>query len=198
MIDARPTPETDAIQSLLIGSRDDILVALSRIRKLERERDEAREAKLGLCGLSTKETWRKVCEANALRAHIDELQTLLPDDATIKHGVERLKRERDELAKWKDEQMFVESQWNAQAVAKELGMIVGSDIRKNILPAIRQLKRERDAMLEAIREAHDAIASIHHPLGDETGSSGNPCVGPNPTQGRALAAALAQLKHFLS
>lgn len=126
------------------------MVPSSFVSKLERERDEAREAKLGLCGSSTEETWRKVCEANALRAHIDELQTLLPDDATIKQGVERLKRERDELAKWKDEQMFVESQWNAQAVAKELGLPLGTDIRKNILPAIRRLKRERDELREAL------------------------------------------------
>jgi len=37
----------------------------------------------------------------------------------------------------------------------------------------------------------EAIRAIHKPLGDETETSGNPCVGPKPSQGRALAAALA-------
>lgn len=64
----------------------------------------------------------------------------------------KLERERDELAKWKAEQTYVESQWDAQAVGKELGMTAGTDIRKNILPAIQQLKRERDAMYESIEE----------------------------------------------
>jgi hypothetical protein len=157
MSDTRPTPETDEAE--IVGAGGAPYCLSSFARKLERERDEAREAKLGLCGLSTEETWRKVCEANALRAHIDELQTLLPDDATIQHGVERLKRERDELARWKREQMLVESQWDAQAVAKELGVPTGADIRKNILPAIQQLKRERDAMLEAMAETRKILLS---------------------------------------
>jgi hypothetical protein len=167
MSDTRPTPETDAETAHKNDAYEFVnppewewVVASDFARKLERERDEAREAKLGLCGLSTEETWRKVCEANALRAHIDELQTLLPDDTTIQHGVERLKRERDELARWKREQMLVESQWDAQAVAKELGMPAGADIRKNILPAIQQLKRERDAMLEAMAETRKILLSI--------------------------------------
>lgn len=56
---------------------------------------------------------------------------------------------------------------------------------------------EIEAMRAAIREAHDAIDQIHKPLGDETATSGNPCCGPKPSQGRALAAALAKLKPFL-
>jgi hypothetical protein len=103
-----------------------------------------------------------------------------------------LERERDELAKWKNEQMLVESQWDTQAVAKELGMTAGADIRKNILPAIQQLKRERDeareelarmqtmaagvadilakrdAMLEAIREASVLIADCSGRASDAT------------------------------
>ena len=62
----------------------------------------------------------------------------------------KLERERDELARWKREQIFVESQWDDQAVAKELGMPAGADIRKNILPAIQQLKRERDELRQRV------------------------------------------------
>ena len=63
----------------------------------------------------------------------------------------KLERERDQLQRWKDEQMFVESQWDAQAVGKELGMVAGTDIRRNILPAIVQLKKE-------LQEAHAALS----------------------------------------
>jgi hypothetical protein len=62
----------------------------------------------------------------------------------------KLERERDELARWKREQMLVESQWDAQAVAKELGMPSGADIRKNILPTIQKLKRERDELRQRV------------------------------------------------
>ena len=72
----------------------------------------------------------------------------------------KLERERDEALQWRREQMLVESQWDAQAVAKELGMPAGADIRKNILPAIQQLKRERNAMLEAMAETHKILLSI--------------------------------------
>jgi F0F1-type ATP synthase membrane subunit b/b' len=90
----------------------------------------------------------------------------------------KLERERDELANWKAEQMLVESQWDAQAVGRELGMTAGTDIRKNILPAIQQLKRERDAMLEAIREAAADLQNSRF---------------VTPT----LSAALAKIKPFL-
>lgn len=97
----------------------------------------------------------------------DALISRMSDDGLDLHDREdelkdhafKLERERDELAKWKDEQTYVESQWNEQAVAKELGLPLGTDIRKNILPAIQQLKSERDAMLEVIREAGVLIAN---------------------------------------
>ena len=82
----RPTPETDAAyQGLNFG-----MVVVSR--KLERERDEARE-------------------------QVRQLQA------------------------WKDEMLFVESQWDLQAVGRELGLPLGSSIRSGILPAILKLKK---------------------------------------------------------
>ena len=61
----------------------------------------------------------------------------------------------------------------------------------------RQLERENAAMSEVIKEAYAAIAAIYSPIGDETPTSGNPCITPKPQQGRALAVALAKLSPFL-
>lgn len=90
------TPETDTF----IGEGNDgafmtegEIAMCEFARKLERERDEAREAKLGLAKLSTEQTWGKICEANALCGQIDELQKMLPDDTTLGIGIERLQRE---------------------------------------------------------------------------------------------------------
>jgi hypothetical protein len=107
---------------------------------------------------------------------------------TIKQrtAMQRIERERDELARWKREQMLVESQWDAQAVAKELGMPAGADIRENILPAIQQLKRERNAMLEAMQDAHDALKELRSFYIETTGLP--PC---------AANAALEKLKPFI-
>lgn len=110
-----------------------------------------------------------------------EFDDYTPNQKEAKRFAARLERERDQLQRWKDEQMFVESQWDAQAVGRELGMIAGTDIRRNILPRIVRLKKERDearaalsgrtvscsqcneaakqiaAMREAIKEASDAL-----------------------------------------
>jgi NAD(P)H-dependent flavin oxidoreductase YrpB (nitropropane dioxygenase family) len=95
----------------------------------------------------TPETDAAICgqaEYDSYGAYLDSLE----DHAR------KLERERDEALQWKREQMLVESQWDAQAVAKELGMLAGADIRENILPAIQKLKRERDEAREKI----DAIS----------------------------------------
>ena len=76
------------------------------------------------------------------------------DNHPVARFARKLERERDEALQWRREQMLVEAQWDAQAVAKELGMLAGADIRKNILPAIQKLKRERDEAREKI----DAIS----------------------------------------
>jgi hypothetical protein len=72
----------------------------------------------------------------------------------------KLERERDEALQWKREQMLVESQWDVQAVAKELGMPAGTDIRKSILPAIQQLKHERDELREELARMQTMAASV--------------------------------------
>lgn len=68
----------------------------------------------------------------------------------------KLNIERDDLAKWKDAMLKVESQWSDQAVARELGLPVGTNIREGIMPAIQKLKRKRDEL----REALDALTLV--------------------------------------
>lgn len=62
--------------------------------------------------------------------------------------IDRLTKERDELKKWKDWQLEVESAWNPQEVAKKLGIPYGMHIRPNILPFIEKLTKERDELKE--------------------------------------------------
>jgi hypothetical protein len=81
----------------------------------------------------------------------------------LREKMEKLERERDDLARWKEEQMFIESQWDAQAVAKELEMPIGVCIRRNILPSVIRLKQERDEALERINELEaKTIHSCHN------------------------------------
>lgn len=64
---------------------------------------------------------------------------------TTNDVVDELRREVEELREWKRQQMLVESQWDEQEVGRELGMAIGTPIRENILPLLRQLKLDADA-----------------------------------------------------
>lgn len=64
---------------------------------------------------------------------------------TTNDVVDALRREVKELREWKRQQMLVESQWDEQEVGRELGMAIGTPIRENILPLLRQLKLDADA-----------------------------------------------------
>lgn len=83
-----------------------------------------------------------------LRATIDQLRA----------EIERLTRERDELAGWKASAMEVESRWDSQAVAREIALRPGQDIRPAILPGILALRAELSAARE---EARAEIARIN-------------------------------------
>lgn len=52
----------------------------------------------------------------------------------------RAMRENWDLRMWKDDYMKVESTWNEQEVGQELGMTLGTSIREQLLPKIRELK----------------------------------------------------------
>jgi hypothetical protein len=82
--------------------------------------------------------------------------------------VDALAEQCDELQQWKDSAMQVESSWDAQSVGKLLGFALGSAIRPQIEPAIREIIKQRDALAEALRNLTDEIgrhesASMMHP-----------------------------------
>lgn len=59
-----------------------------------------------------------------------------------------LEREIQELQAWKQSALQVMNQTDLQAVGRELGLTLGTDVSPNILPGIQKLK-ERIAELEA-------------------------------------------------
>jgi len=56
---------------------------------------------------------------------------------------QRLSKERDRLAAWKESALSVEATWDVQAVGKALGVGLGKAIHPEILPGIEKLKEER-------------------------------------------------------
>ena len=60
-----------------------------------------------------------------------------------------------QLMLWKEAQLYVESQWEPQRVAKLLGVPLGEDIRVSIEPRIVALKAE----LDAANEGADMLAT---------------------------------------
>lgn len=87
-------------------------------------------------------------ETDALaKAACDDTGTLCRPEI-LWDAIERFERQRDELQQWKAEQLIVESQWDTQAIGKELNLPLGSSIHAGILPAVQQLKAalEREQM----------------------------------------------------
>lgn len=175
------TPRTDAY----IGDQDGTYMTEGEIamcdfaRTLERELNEARAIKMGLCGLTTDETYMKVCEANALREHIDGLQKLLPNDTTIREGVLRLQCEKDEARN------------QLARICKE-----GFDNQDTIglETADDYVLRKLAEMREAINGAYGALSKIAQ-VGREYYDMD---MGPNGEDSLAQAdAALAKLEPFL-
>lgn len=74
----------------------------------------------------------------------DEATWLLMVNRVAHREILNLASEVSRLKAWQDEQLAVESSWDAQAVAKLLGVPLGGDIRKAIQPAIERLKAEAE------------------------------------------------------
>lgn len=71
--------------------------------------------------------------------------------------VARITKERDALQRWKDEQLAVEAQWDPQAVARSLGLPLGTNIRPLLQMRVRGLRVELDefrARLANLTDAH--------------------------------------------
>ena len=66
--------------------------------------------------------------------------------------IQELIDERDELKKWKEDMLLVESEWNNQKVGELLGIGLGQSIRKNIEPKIRELIQRNVFLENALKE----------------------------------------------
>jgi hypothetical protein len=69
-----------------------------------------------------------------------------PNAKDIQKVITEIVEERDDLKRWKEEMLQVESEWDCQKVGKLLGIGLGQSIRKNIEPKIRDLIEERDVL----------------------------------------------------
>jgi hypothetical protein len=58
---------------------------------------------------------------------------------TTEQQLGQVREEKEELRRWKAEQLQVESEWSPQRIGKLLGLPLGSSIRAGIEPAIRKL-----------------------------------------------------------
>ena len=72
-----------------------------------------------------------------------------------------LEREAVELRAWKDSAQRVESEWDAQAVGKLLGVPLGESIRANIQPRITAMLAALEAQVEA-----DRLSGIYQTYAD--------------------------------
>jgi len=70
-----------------------------------------------------------------------------------------LKKRVHELEQWKREQLQVESSWDDQAVAKEMGLCVGKAIRPSILPFIQDTKAKLQAAESRLAALIGAVKS---------------------------------------
>jgi DNA repair exonuclease SbcCD ATPase subunit len=74
------------------------------------------------------------------------------DYLALQQRVRELEAERDELKRWKAEQLAVESTWDAQVVGKLIGCKWGEGIREKIEPFIKDTIAERDRLKAELAE----------------------------------------------
>lgn len=84
---------------------------------------------------------------SGLRAKIVELEVELKEE----------KMKSEELVQWKEEMLALEAQWDEQAVASELGLTLGTNIRPKILPAIKALKSH----VAALKNHSNNLIKVH-------------------------------------
>jgi len=78
-------------------------------------------------------------------------------EAELLDRIAELEKEVERLTRWKKEMLLVESSWNVQEIAKILNIEPGTNIRKNILPCIIQLKQQAAAGQRAVEAMEKMI-----------------------------------------
>lgn len=71
--------------------------------------------------------------------------------------VRQNERELAALRDWKAEALEMDASWDVQAIGKALGLLLGSDIRKGILPAIETLKARLEKVEGVLKIAHSSL-----------------------------------------
>lgn len=66
----------------------------------------------------------------------------------LERNLAAMTKERNELRAWKESALEVEKSWSCQAVAKLLGLPLGSDIRAGIEPGIMALQAKVERLLQ--------------------------------------------------
>lgn len=90
-----------------------------------------------------------------------------------KHGLCVACKTVDDLRRWKQECLAVESCWDVQAVGQLIGVPLGGDIRSAIQPAIETLRTENNRLRAALTKlsrfdfaTDEKIAIAREALGD--------------------------------
>ncbi len=78
----------------------------------------------------------------------------VPNYEDVQKAIKDLIEERDDLKRWKEEMLQVESEWDCQKVGKLLNIELGQSIHKNIEPKIREI-------LKAIQNFKDVEGRYH-------------------------------------
>lgn len=65
-----------------------------------------------------------------------------------------LRAEVEQLRRWKAEQLQVEADWDIQEVGKALGLVLGTRIRRAILPGIVALKKQLTLFEVRLQQAY--------------------------------------------
>lgn len=73
--------------------------------------------------------------------------------ADLERQLAEVTEQRDQLERWKREQLAVDGSWDPQEVGRLLGMPLGADIRANIKPGIEKLMEQRDMLADLLRKS---------------------------------------------
>lgn len=143
------TPETDAAWAEWQYAGPGVHANFAR--KIERERDEARKER------DEANDKLRILSYPAVIAVLGKMSNSGHEDAmnAMRENlkvVDRIAKERDELRQWKEEQMLIESEWDAQEIARMLGGALGQSCHKVIMNEVPRIIAERDALRAEVNQ----------------------------------------------